>query len=98
MHEQDQFKEIVWQRSLPLRYHADVAVIGGGIAGIGAACAAASEGASVILVERFGVTGGNATVGGVANWSGEMAGLYGEEWKNVVPTWKSVIYNAQTQY
>lgn len=63
-----------WQRQIPLRYRADVAVIGGGIAGVCAACAAAREGADVILVERFGVTGGNATVGGVANWSGETAG------------------------
>lgn len=49
-------------------------MIGGGIAGVCAACAAAAEGAAVILVERFGVTGGNATIGGVANWSGETAG------------------------
>lgn len=65
---------ITWSRTVPRRDRADVAVIGGGMAGVGAACAAAREGASVILVERFGVTGGNATVGGVANWSGETAG------------------------
>jgi hypothetical protein len=51
-----------------------VAVIGGGMAGVCAACAAAREGASVVLVERFAVVGGNATVGGVANWSGETRG------------------------
>ena len=65
---------IRWQRDIPLRYKADVAVIGGGIAGVCAACAAAAEGASVIVVERFAVTGGNATVGGVANWAGETRG------------------------
>jgi len=65
---------IRWSREVPVRYAADVAVVGGGIAGVCAACAAAREGASVVLVERFAVTGGNATVGGVANWSGETRG------------------------
>jgi len=52
----------------------DVAVVGGGIAGVCAACAAAREGARVLLIERFGVTGGTATIGGVGNWSGETRG------------------------
>ena len=67
-------KNMTWTREVRVRYNADVAVIGGGMAGVSAACAAAHEGASVVLVERFAVTGGNATVGGVANWSGETAG------------------------
>ena len=41
---------ITWSRRVPLRYEADVAVIGGGIAGVSAACAAARSGASVVLV------------------------------------------------
>ena len=65
---------IDWSRKVPVRYEADVAVLGGGMAGVAAACAATREGASVILVERFAVTGGNATVGGVGNWSGETRG------------------------
>ncbi len=85
---------VQWERTVPLRYRADVAVIGGGIAGVCAACAAAHEGASVILVERFAVPGGNATVGGVANWSGETAGqgaIFDEiiamqqEWDSIAP-------------
>ncbi len=52
-----------------------MAVVGGGIAGVSAACAAARSGASVILVERFGVTGGVLTSGGVANFSGGTEGL-----------------------
>lgn len=85
---------VSWQRQVPLRYHADVAVVGGGIAGVCAACAAAAEGASVIMVERFAVTGGNATVGGVANWAGETRGQGAifdeiiakqEEWRSVEP-------------
>jgi ribulose 1,5-bisphosphate synthetase/thiazole synthase len=65
---------INWNRSIPVRYEADVAVIGGGIAGVSAACAAAKSGAKVILVERFAVTGGNATTGGVAAFCGETKG------------------------
>lgn len=87
-------ENILWSRKVPVRYTADVAVLGGGIAGVTAACAAAREGASVILVERFTVTGGNATVGGVANWSGETRGQGAifdeiikmqEEWNSIVP-------------
>ncbi|MFP4028823.1 MAG: FAD-dependent oxidoreductase [Candidatus Brocadiia bacterium] len=63
-----------WTRKVPVRYRADVGVIGGGIAGVCAACAAADEGASVVLVERFAVTGGMMTVGGVNNFCGETAG------------------------
>jgi len=63
-----------WRKRIALRYQADVAVIGGGIAGVTAACSAARSGASVILVERFAVTGGNLTTGGVASFCGETAG------------------------
>ncbi|MFC1717368.1 FAD-dependent oxidoreductase, partial [Candidatus Poribacteria bacterium] len=66
--------QVQWSRSVPVRYEADIAVIGGGIAGVSAACAAAKSGATVILVERFAVTGGNATTGGVAAFCGETAG------------------------
>jgi hypothetical protein len=65
---------ISWSRKVPVRYEADVAVIGGGIAGVSAACAAARSGARVVLVERFAVTGGDLTVGGVANFCGETKG------------------------
>jgi hypothetical protein len=40
---------------------ADVLVVGGGPAGLGAAVGAAHAGADVILVERYGFLGGNAT-------------------------------------
>jgi hypothetical protein len=39
----------------------DVLVVGGGPAGLGAAIAAADAGASVVLAERYGFLGGNAT-------------------------------------
>jgi hypothetical protein len=40
---------------------AEVLVVGGGPAGLGAAVGAASAGADVVLVERYGFLGGNAT-------------------------------------
>lgn len=72
--EETPLETISWTRRLPLRYDCDVAVMGGGIAGASAAMAAARAGARVILVERFAVTGGNATVGGVGAFCGETAG------------------------
>jgi len=74
---------IDWSRRLPVRWEADVAVIGGGIAGVSAACAAARSGARVVLVDRFAVTGGNCTVGGVAAFCGETAGQ-GEVFDEIV--------------
>ena len=44
----------------------------GGIAGISAACAAAKSSAKVILIERFAVTGGMLTTGGVVNFCGQI--------------------------
>src|SRR5262245_19818785 len=48
----------------------DVAVIGGGAAGVAAACAARREGARTLLVERYGFLGGAATVAAVCAYCG----------------------------
>lgn len=68
------FPEITYTRRIPVRYQADIAVLGGGIAGVSAACAAAQSGARVVLVERFAITGGDLTSGGVANFCGQLSG------------------------
>lgn len=47
----------------------DVLVVGAGPAGIGAAVGAARAGASVVLAERFGFVGGNATAALVGPWA-----------------------------
>ncbi|MCD6733253.1 MAG: FAD-dependent oxidoreductase [Burkholderiaceae bacterium] len=50
----------------------DVLVVGGGAAGLAAACTAASHGLKVMLLERYGFCGGAA----VAGLSGTVCGLY----------------------
>jgi len=50
------------QFDTPVLYEADVLVVGGGPAGIGAALASARHGAKTILLERFGCLGGNQTL------------------------------------
>lgn len=50
-------------------FHTDVLVCGGGVAGTMAAVAAARAGARVMLLERYGFLGGNATAGAVAQFN-----------------------------
>ena len=56
-------KNITVSKSVPVVGSYDVVVLGAGPAGVFAAIAAAREGASVALVERFGFLGGMATAG-----------------------------------
>ncbi len=64
-------------RSATVAARPDVVVVGGGPAGIGAAGGAARAGADVVLVERYGFLGGNATVALVMplmSWHNEVRG------------------------
>ena len=59
-------KTLTYQKQLEVCAAYDVAVVGSGPAGLCAAVAAAEEGARVVLIERFGVLGGNLTIGHVS--------------------------------
>ncbi len=50
-------------RQIPISHRAEVVVVGGGVAGVSAAIAAARTGADTMLVERYGALGGNLTIG-----------------------------------
>jgi FAD dependent oxidoreductase len=70
----DQNIQLNYSAHVPVKYSADIVVVGGGIAGLTAACAAAKMGKSVILLESFAILGGNATSGGVGAFCGETRG------------------------
>ncbi len=58
------------ERRVPVIEETDVLVVGGGPAGLVAAIAAAREGASTALIERYGFLGGMATAGMVGPFAG----------------------------
>lgn len=65
-------------RQIPLYGEYDVAVLGGGPAGIAAAVAAARAGRRTLLIERYGFLGGMGTAAGVTNFCGLHANVHGE--------------------
>ncbi|MGI5181874.1 FAD-dependent oxidoreductase [Dactylosporangium sp. CA-152071] len=69
--------------------HTEVLVVGGGPAGFGAAMGAAAAGADVVLVERYGFLGGNATAALVMplmSFHNEMKQAVGGEDNRLLPT------------
>ncbi|MCK6471629.1 MAG: FAD-dependent oxidoreductase [Planctomycetes bacterium] len=73
----------VFTRNLKTLPSADVLVAGGGMAGFSAACAAAKQGAKVLLLEQFADLGGVATTAGTAAFCGETTGQ-GEVFDSVI--------------
>src|SRR3954467_12429687 len=65
-------------REIPLYGEYDVAVLGGGPAGIAAAVASARAGRRTLLVERYGFLGGMGTAAGVTNFCGLHANVFGK--------------------
>jgi hypothetical protein len=65
-------------REVPLYGEYEVAVLGGGPAGIAAAVAAARAGRRTLLIERYGFLGGMGTAAGVTNFCGLHANVFGE--------------------
>lgn len=65
-------------REVPLYGEYEVAVLGGGPAGIAAAVAAARAGRRTLLIERYGFLGGMGTAAGVTNFCGLHANVHGE--------------------
>jgi hypothetical protein len=64
-------------RQIPLYGEYEVAVLGGGPAGIAAATAAARAGRRTLLIERYGFLGGMGTAAGVTNFCGLHANVHG---------------------
>ncbi len=67
---------IVETKQTPVIGKADVVVLGGGPSGVAAAMCAARLGAEVILVERYGYFGGQATGGLVIEFFGAHDGAF----------------------
>jgi hypothetical protein len=65
-------------RRLPIYGEYEVAVLGGGPAGIAAAVASARAGRRTLLIERYGFLGGMGTAAGVTNFCGLHANVHGE--------------------
>ncbi|MBV9456039.1 MAG: FAD-dependent oxidoreductase [Bradyrhizobium sp.] len=65
-------------RRIPIYGEYEVAVLGGGPAGIAAAVAASRAGRRTLLVERYGFLGGMGTAAGVTNFCGLHANVHGE--------------------
>lgn len=64
-------KSVVEQRrKVPIVEDVDILVVGGGMAGVGAAVAAGRAGLKTLVVEYFGCLGGNGTSGMVNNFCG----------------------------
>jgi len=67
------------ERAVPVIGEYDVVVVGGGPAGLMSAVAAAKQGRSTLLIERYGFLGGAGTMGGLSTFCGLHARVHGED-------------------
>ncbi|MCL4458894.1 MAG: FAD-dependent oxidoreductase [Chloroflexi bacterium] len=72
------------QREVPVVQRVDVVVAGGGPAGFAAALAAARNGATVLLVERYGFLGGMSSAGYVILLPLWLLGPFGSEGRSLL--------------
>jgi hypothetical protein len=70
-------------RNVPILHRVEVAVLGGGPAGIAAAIAAARLGRATLLVERYGFLGGMGTIAQVTSFCGLYASVGGHRMRVV---------------
>lgn len=60
----------IWDERPIRSLKTDVVVVGGGAAGLAAACTAANAGARVLILEKYGFCGGAAVAGSRAPFAG----------------------------
>lgn len=77
-------------RHTPILAEVDVLVAGGGMAGIGAAVAAARGGASVLLLERMAFLGGTATAVTLGGFCGFLRAANGEMHRVIGGLWSEL--------
>ena len=78
------------QRDVPVVHDVDVAVAGGGVAGVIAALAAARNGATTLIADRFGSFGGNM---GPGYWAGGSVHFAISENNNTVTPLDGAVVN-----
>lgn len=88
---------ILFSKEAPVRYHAEVAVIGGGVAGCAAAISAARHGADTLLIEQSGMLGGMATLGHVSPLDARTTQL-GEHFGGLIDEIVSRVEDMNRQY
>lgn len=82
---------------IPITMGADVIVVGGGPSGFGAALCAARNGADTLLIERFGIPGGNITVGIMpCAGMGPIGGVHTEFWE--ILKREGYLFNIEAHY
>lgn len=94
-------------RDVPVVAEPDVLVVGGGPAGIAAACAAARAGADTMLVESYGCLGGTLTIVTLGGFCGihavvdderlgRVVGACASNWRIALRRWMPSVHQSAT--